>query len=197
MLLLKNTVEGSAMKGKSFTLTYPWDTNGYKPNTVFELWADGSGFHIHITTEEKNPLCKKQVHQSMVCEDSCVEWFVNFQPERCDRYFNFEVNAAGIMYAAFRKDRLDYQLLPKEDIEALNIQTKVNAETWEVQFFVPFELIQKYIPEYQFVEGMMIRSNFYKCGDHTQFPHYGIWKESLLERPDFHRPEFFGEVYLD
>lgn len=185
------------MKSKSFTLTYPWDVNGYKPNTVFKLRADEAGFHMSIRIWEKEPLCEKRVHQSMVCEDSCVEWFVNFWPEGCDRYFNFEVNAAGAMYAAFRKDRSDYRLLSEEEIEMLAIQTRVEEQYWDAEFLVPFALIRKYIPKYQFQEGMKIRTNFYKCGDHTQFPHYGIWKESPLKQPDFHRPEFFGEVCLD
>lgn len=185
------------MESKRFTLTYPWDVNGYKPDVTFELGADASGFRMDIRTKEQQPLREKTEHQSMVCEDSCVEWFVNFQPESCDRYFNFEVNAAGVMYASFRKDRWEYQFLSEEEIEMLEIRANVEDDTWEVRFRVPFALIQKYIPEYRFEKGMKIRTNFYKCGDHTEFPHYGIWNESPLEQPDFHRPEFFGEVCLD
>ena len=38
--------------------------------------------------------------------------------------------------------------------------------------------------------------NFYKCGDATEMPHYLSWNPIQTERPDFHRPEFFGELYL-
>ncbi|HEX9250722.1 MAG TPA: carbohydrate-binding family 9-like protein, partial [Ignavibacteriaceae bacterium] len=36
--------------------------------------------------------------------------------------------------------------------------------------------------------------NFYKCGDETEFKHYGMW--SLIENstPDFHLPEYFGKI---
>ena len=59
------------------------------------------------------------------------------------------------------------------------------------------ELIQKYIPEYQYSDGMKIRTNFYKCGDNTELPHYGIWNPIPLEEPDFHQPDYLGEVVLD
>ena len=41
-----------------------------------------------------------------------------------------------------------------------------------------------------------IRANFYKCGDKTAHPHFLSWSPVSTEKPDFHRPEFFGELYL-
>ena len=179
---------------QTFTLTYPWDNNGYKPYAEYELDVDATGFAMHITVWEHNPKRTAKEHQAAVHKDSCVEWFANFAPEICDRYFNFEVNANGAMRVAFRKDRYDLMLLPAEDISMLDIQTTINKETWEVRYHVPFALIQKYIPKYRYEKGMSIRTNFYKCGDETAFPHFGIWKEYPLEKPDFHRPELFGVV---
>lgn len=54
----------------------------------------------------------------------------------------------------------------------------------------------RYIREYQHEEGMTIRSNFYKCGNMTQFPHHGIWNLMPLEKLDFHQPEYFGEIMV-
>lgn len=185
------------MKPKHFTLTYPWDINGYKPYTEYELCMDEEGFLMHITVQERDPRRVETEHQRDVHKDSCVEWFVNFMPEICDRYFNFEVNANGAMHVAFRKGRYDSALLTEEDIDSLDIRTEISAETWEVRYHVPFALIQKYIPQYHYEKGMHIRTNFYKCGDETEFPHYGIWTEYPLEVPDFHRPEYFGELVLE
>jgi len=189
------------MKTKTFTLTYPWeptqDKNGYKPEVLFELNKNDEGFTMHITVQESDPKRVKTEHLDFVHEDSCVEWFVNFQPEKCDRYFNFEVNANGIMNVAFRKDRYDKILLSMEDIASLGIQTKIHETYWEVYYTVPFTLIQKYIPGYCYEEGSVILSNFYKCGAETEFPHHGIWNPMPLEKPDFHRPEYFAEIVLD
>jgi hypothetical protein len=38
--------------------------------------------------------------------------------------------------------------------------------------------------------------NFYKCGDLTACPHYGMWTPYALPAADFHRPELFGEIEL-
>ena len=184
------------MEKQTFTLSYPWDKNGYKPVVVFELGLNEKGFTMHINVLETDPLREKTEHLEFVHEDSCVEWFVNFMPEKCDRYFNFEVNANGIMNVAFRKDRYDAQLLSLEDIASLGIKTSIYTTHWEVTYTVPFTLIQKYIPEYQFKEGMVILANFYKCGAETRFPHHGIWNPMPLEKPDFHRPEYFKEICM-
>ena len=185
------------MKKQTFTLTYPWDKNGYKPEVIFDLDMCEDGFVMHISVPESNPRREHTEHLHFVHEDSCVEWFVNFMPEKCDKYFNFEVNANGIMNVSFRKDRYEAQDLTLEDIASLGIKANIYAQNWEVTYTVPFHIIKKYIPEYQFEEGMTISTNFYKCGNKTEFPHYGIWHPYPLEKPDFHRPEYFGAVVLE
>lgn len=185
------------MNQKTFTLTYPWDENGYKPEVLFTLGVNEDGFTMHIVTQESNPRREETKQLNFVHFDSCVEWFVNFLPRECDRYFNFEVNANGVMYVAFRKDRYDFKVLDPEDVEALGIKAVIHPESWEISYTVPFTLIEKYIPGYQFKEGMTIRANFYKCGEKTRMPHFGIWNGPFTEKPDFHRPEFFADVVMD
>ena len=184
------------MKKQVFTLTYPWDKNGYKPEVIFELGIQEAGFAMDITAWEANPRREKTEHLQFVNEDSCVEWFVNFLPEKCDRYFNFEVNANGIMNVAFRKDRYDKTLLTWDDIASLNIKTEIFDDHWTVSYVVPITLIQKYIPQYCYEPGMTVFGNFYKCGDYTEHPHYGIWNPMPLEKPDYHRPAYFGKITL-
>ena len=38
--------------------------------------------------------------------------------------------------------------------------------------------------------------NFYKCADETMNPHFVSWSPIDLPEPNFHCPEFFGEIYL-
>ena len=58
-------------------------------------------------------------------------------------------------------------------------------------------MIEKYIPGYCFQEGMGIKTNFYKCGEKTEYIHFALWNGPFTEKPDFHRPEFFKEIVLD
>ena len=186
------------MKEKKFAIQhYSWETNGYEPKVEFILNMAENGFHMHIQVWESDPLREKTEHFQFVHEDSCVEWFVNFAPEINDRYFNFEVNANGCMNVSFRKDRYDSISMAVEDVESLGIETVIRENTWEVDYIVPFTLIKKYILGYEYSEGMAIRTNFYKCGEKTAFPHYGMWNKVDTPKPDFHRPEIFKEIVLD
>ena len=38
------------------------------------------------------------------------------------------------------------------------------------------------------------RANFYKCADKAAHPHYLSWNRIEIPSPDFHRPDFFGEL---
>lgn len=180
-----------------FSLQYPWDNNGYTPETCFTLNVSENAFILHIEILEQNPRREEHRHLNYVHYDSCVEWFVNFAPKTCDRYFNFEMNANGTLYAAFRKNRSEFDLLELNDLSLLHIEPTILEHKWFIDFEVPFTFIQKYIPEFQFQKGMTILSNFYKCGDRTKYPHFGVWNPIDLPKPDFHRPEFFGEIILE
>ena len=45
--------------------------------------------------------------------------------------------------------------------------------------------------------GKIFRVNFYKCGDNLPNPHFLSWNKIDFPRPNFHLPEFFGEVSFD
>ena len=182
------------MKTQEFTLTYPWDNNGYKPDVNFQLSVQEDAFHLHIQAHESNPKRVETKHLNYVHLDSCVEWFANFAPELTPKYFNFEFNANGVVHAAFGKDRFERTLLDLEDVQAMNICSNIATDSWFIEFDVPFSLLQKYIPGFEYQEGLVIRSNFHKCGDETEYPHFGLWNPIDVPEPDFHRPEFFGEI---
>ena len=63
---------------------------------------------------------------------------------------------------------------------------------WSVGMCVPFDLIgadPDNLPS-------SIRANFYKCADKSAHPHFLSWNPIDVPSPDFHRPEFFGELIL-
>jgi hypothetical protein len=64
--------------------------------------------------------------------------------------------------------------------------------SWELCVRIPFHLMDidaDHLPP-------KLLGNFYKCADATDQPHYVSWNPIKTEKPDFHRPEFFGEIYL-
>ncbi len=169
----------------------------YCPRVEFSATYSEEGFHAHFTAYEKNPRAEKTQHLELVNNDSCLEWFMNFDPVHTDRYFNFEMNAKGVANIAFRKDRYDKTPLTVEDIQMIDIKTGIFDEYWTLDYTVPFELIKKYIPDYEFKKGLEHPANVYKCGDETEFPHFGCWSMVNREKPDFHIPSYFGRMTIE
>ena len=129
-------------------------------------------------------------------EDSCVEFFVE-DPDG-SVYYNFEINALGKVLACAGPDRSHCTPRPEEEMKAIarfasvsKVDTeKEGLQNWRVCIIIPFELIgidPENLPK-------KIRANFYKCGDKTAHPHYVSWAPIDTPQPDFHRPEFFGEL---
>ncbi len=169
----------------------------YSPKIEFSATYGDEGFYAHFKAYEKNPRITMTQHLELVNKDSCVEWFMNFDPVHTDRYFNFEMNAGGIANIAFRKDRYDKTPLSVEDIESMNIKAEIFEDYWTLDYLVPFELIKKYIPDYEFKTGLEHPANVYKCGDDTEIPHWGCWSMVDREKPDFHIPAFFGRMTIE
>jgi len=75
-------------------------------------------------------------------------------------------------------------------VEAFDEQRGVFS--WELVVAIPLELMgldPANLPE-------KILANFHKCADDTNAPHFLSWNPIDTPAPDFHRPEFFGELYF-
>lgn len=131
-------------------------------------------------------------------EDSCVEVFI--QDPEDGNYYNFEINALGKVLACTGPDRHNRIPRPAEEMEQILRFTQMEGgpleqegiHTWRVGVVIPFRLLgidPERLPR-------SIRANFYKCGDKTAHPHFLSWSPVETPKPDFHRPEFFGELIL-
>lgn len=132
-------------------------------------------------------------------EDSCCEFFVTDPYD--GTYYNFELTCIGSLLSSKRKSRLDSVLREKEDIaRVIRHSSLAHEETeisdrifsWTVAMLIPYDLIgidRDNVP-------VSVRGNFYKCGDLTAHPHFLSWNPIGTPKPDFHRPEYFGELIL-
>ena len=178
---------------------YGWNQTGPFPKVSGSINADGQQLNIRFDVCESNLRAVHSVHNEMVCEDSCVEFF--FAPYSFDpRYINIEVNPIGTVFASIGEGRHDRTLLTDEQICELGVRTTVDrskiASYWTAQFMVPYSLISELFGLESVQQVTKIRCNFYKCGDLLPKPHWGSWKPVDTEQPDFHRSEFFCEVVL-
>ena len=129
-------------------------------------------------------------------EDSCCEFFISTSPKG---YFNFELNCIGTLLGAFGPGREGRVPLPSEDLAKVKrfstlpreeIEKEGGEYEWSVAMMIPFSLISldpESLPE-------SVKVNFYKCGDLTAHPHFLSWNLVETPTPDFHRPEYFGEL---
>ena len=132
-------------------------------------------------------------------EDSCCEFFVTDPYD--GTYYNFELTCIGSLLSSKRKSRLDSVLREKEDVaRVIRHSSLAHEETeisdrifsWTVAMLIPYDLIgidRDNVP-------VSVRGNFYKCGDLTAHPHFLSWNPIGTPKPDFHRPEHFGELIL-
>ncbi len=169
--------------------------SAYKPRCCARLsYLEGRGFMARLCCEEREPETTVTEDDGPVYKDSCLEWFCNFAPEKSTVYINMEVNAAGKMLCRMGEGRQNRQPLP----QAMRPQVRAerNDDGWQVEIFVPLATIEAVYGKGEFAPGDVIRANFYKCGDETAHVHYGMWSRCETERPDFHRPEFFGTIEI-
>lgn len=173
---------------------YKWG-DGYEPKAYAQfIYVDGKGFALHMHCDETSPKAIYTNYNDPVYKDSCLEFFVSFNANS-PLYMNFEMNSNGAFLSAVRTDRKNKT--PIDKLAALpEVKASRDANGWNVDTFFDLEMIKSLFGECDFGKGYVFKGNFYKCGDETPHPHFGMWSPVDLPSPDFHRPEFFGEFIM-
>lgn len=183
---------------------YPWDTNDYRPEVEVRLFYTLEHLHIQFRSYETQIKAEYRLDQEPVCRDSCVEFFVNPDPENNSDYLNFEVNPVGTLRLAAgvgREGRRDINgvkpsLMMYHSVSAEKPQDYSHSQ-WTISYAIPFWLLKRHTGGFDAVSGHRMHANFYKCGDDTAKPHFGCWNYIHSDKPDFHRPECFGQLILE
>jgi hypothetical protein len=159
--------------------------------------ADDTAFYVFMETTEKEIRSEERGFSRNVYTDSCMELFLIPDPVYSSRYFNWEFNPAGAMYLSLGTSRFDREdIAPENYPELFRLKTGAKTDGWTLEYRIPFGFLRRYFPAFAPRAGHLMRGNFYKCGDKTVRPHYGCWSPIDLPKPDFHCPEFFGEMIL-
>lgn len=176
-----------------------WEEFHYKPIVAFDIARTEKNLYIRYFVQGNSLKATYEADDSHVHRDSCVEFFM--QKEGESDYMNFEFNCIGTCDAARRQSRdVKTSLTPEEyrsikrfsTIKSGAFNEKTGVHAWSLTVVIPFTLMgldPANLPE-------KIRGNFYKCADDTQDPHYLSWSPINIPEPNFHKPEFFGEIYL-
>jgi hypothetical protein len=176
----------------------PWVQFPYKPEVSFVIaHSTNYVFLKYFVSENAIRAVNTQVNAS-VWEDSCVEFFIHFNDGK--GYYNFELNCIGTPLVGFGKTRLDRVLLQENQVASITTESCVSkvanrkAICWELSVAIPLRVFVHH--NFSTLSGKQARGNFYKCGDKLPEPHFLAWSDIQSKEPDFHLPEFFGEVHF-
>lgn len=178
---------------------YLWMDNDFKPKVEVKISYSNNFFFAYFKVYEKEITATYTEINNPVHKDSCVELFINLFPNKTDKYFNFEVNAIGTMHVGFGAIG-NRTTLEKNDIKEIQISSTIEKpltgihgnEYWEIFYKIPISIFKKYYG-LKFTANEA-KGNFYKCGDDTKHEHYGVWNNIVSEKPNFHLPNYFGEL---
>ena len=185
------------LERKEYIDTLNWKDYGYKPDVSFAIAYTGREVLLKYYISEKYFKAEKTRSNEMVCEDSCVEFFVS--PADDGIYYNFEFNGIGTCLLGTGTGREDSTRVDPQIISKIRRKTSVGENpvgeqtgdiSWTITLAIPFEVFFRH--DVKDLKGKVFRANFYKCGDMLSAPHYVTWNPVGTKNPDYHRPEYFG-----
>jgi hypothetical protein len=183
--------------GRLLIDTINWKGYNYKPDVELSIAYGDNELYLKYYITENYFKAEKTGTNQMVCEDSCVEFFVS--PEDDGIYYNMEFNAIGTCLLGTGKDRASSSRVKPEIISKIRRLSTVGNQpvkeitgksAWSITIAIPFEVFIRH--EIADLKGKIFRANFYKCGDMLTVPHYVTWNPVMTEKPDYHQPEHFG-----
>jgi hypothetical protein len=173
----------------------------YRPITIFNIARSNDSIFIKYNVHGSMIRAIYSKDQEPVNEDSCVEFFCKVPGN--DKYMNFEFNCIGTCKASKRIARnVDVTPFSKEELSMIKRYPSLGRRAfnemegmfeWEVTVKIPLRIMgidPDNLPQ-------NITGNFYKCADGTDSKHYVTWNPVKTDIPDFHRPEFFGELIFE
>lgn len=180
---------------------FNWDKfKGYDPKAEFQMAHNDKNIFIRLTAHNDYIVSQCKNTNDMVCCDSCMEAFFII-PSCPDTYFNFEFNSDGVMFLGCGKSRSGRTTVDPEIIKSyVTVMAESEAipqtqrGTWRVTAIINKEIFPVLVGT-KFASGKG-KGSFYKCGDRV-IPHFIAWNRIATDHPDFHRPEFFGELIFE
>jgi hypothetical protein len=178
-----------------------WKEFDYKPSVAVRLAHFNDGLFLHFNVNESNIRALVDADNGPVYTDSCVEFFID--PLGNGTYYNFEFNCTGYLLLGFGSGRHNREMASLEILQSVKrvsslgekpfelLQDNIN---WELEVFIPFSSFFKH--KITALKEQNPTCNIYKCGDLQKTPHYISWNPIETDKPDFHRPEFFGKISL-
>jgi hypothetical protein len=133
------------------------------PETEVRGAYDKEALHLQFRVFEEAPVMRQRQHGDPVYQDSCVEFFLQPMPAQELRYFNFELNAAGVLLLEIGEQGPKRKRIMLEAISRFAIRTALGLWDpecrrmyWELHLRIPFAFIKCWFPDFKAERGTVI-----------------------------------------
>jgi hypothetical protein len=180
--------------------------SAHRPSARVRLVHGHNGLRGIFDVQDQFVRSVRTNYMDEVWKDSCVEFFMQPRPDA--GYFNLEMNAGGAHLCSYIEDpeRIPggfkkFTRLPPVIGRKIQVHSSLpkivdpeitEAIRWQVNFSVPFAVLEEYVGKLGEVRGQVWRGNFYKCADESSHPHWGSW--APVDELNFHLPRCFGSL---
>jgi len=172
----------------------------YSPEVSVSLKHESDAMFLRFKVSENYTKAEITENNGKVWTDSCVEFFISFDNVS---YYNLETTCAGVQLLGYRKNgevthassEVISSILKNGTFVGKSFSEITGDIDWDIELRIPVSALFKH--EIASFDGMRIKGNFYKCGDDLSHPHFLSWAPVSTEKPNFHVPEFFGEIVFE
>lgn len=178
-----------------------WPSFSYKPDVRCRLAYTYDRLLLAFDVTEQSVRAVETSINGPVHNDSCVEFFISFDGSN---YYNFEFNCIGTPHLAYGPGRQNREKPDTELVSRIRVVSSLGNQpfgvrtggfTWHLNAVIPLTCFLHH--PHLSLSGTTAYANFYKCGDALPEPHFVTWNPVETSDPDYHRPEFFGQLIFD
>ncbi len=185
-------------------VNYMGNIPGFRPSARAKMLYDDDNIYVIFQVNDRYVRCITDKINGPVWQDSAVEFF--FAPDSSLPliYFNLETNCGGTPLMHYNLvPRKESKQLPEEEIKSIEIASSLpkiidpeikDPVTWTLEYRIPLTLLEKYSNVTRPKKGVEWKANFYKIAENSSNPHYITWSPIENDKPDFHKPGFFGKL---
>ena len=176
----------------------------HKPVVQFKLLYGDTALYGIYQVQDRFIRAVAADLDGQVWKDSCVEFFFTPYARPDTSYFNLEINCCGVFL-------FHHQTAPKQQVQCLkesecrqlrvagSLPGPIHKEIedpvqWTLEFSIPYGILEQYSVVERPAPGVVWRANLYKCADDCSHPHWLTWSPIPGERPNFHQPQYFGNL---
>ena len=150
----------------------------YTPEASFKIFHDGTNIYLQFEVTEKDIHSKITEDFGEVWTVPCVAMFI--APDKETERMPLDTLATIKRIPTLGTD---------------NFGLREGENSWSIIEIIPAATLFNH--KIESWDGKTMRANFYKCGDNLPTPHFLSWNKIDYPRPNFHLPEYFGEIQFE